>query len=351
MPHEIPTWQGDEGIPASLARLRGSRYPIFDTHLHVVDFVQDTPGSDCLLHYMDSANVSKAVVFGLPVAKLFAASERAVPRYYLDTDGPCYYYSYTDAIVADFVRSAPVEQQSRFVPLVCGFNPTDKHAIRHVERLFAHYPGLFRGIGEILLRHDDLTALTYGEPARANHPALFPIYEFAAEHDLPVLIHQNVTSVTKSDHPIYVWELDEVLSRFPRTRFVFAHCGMSRRVEVPLYHQLVDRLLGQYENLSVDFSWIFFDVLVCPNGRPNPLWVELTEKYRDRITLGSDMVTRFERIGPELHRYDAFLRELSERTRRLLCSGNAERIFEGSARGATGGARPATPVREAEDAV
>ena len=53
--------------------------------------------------------------------------------------------------------------------------------------------------------------------------------------DLPTSIraHQNVTAVSKSDHPVYLWELEEAVAEFPRTRFVFAHCGMSRRVAVP----------------------------------------------------------------------------------------------------------------------
>ena len=55
---------------------------------------------------------------------------------------------------------------------------------------------------------------------------------------------------------------------FPRTRFVFAHCGMSRRVNVPFYHQMVERLLEQYPNLCVDYSWIIFDVAICPDGQP-----------------------------------------------------------------------------------
>jgi hypothetical protein len=327
MPHNIPTWLGDAKLNAGLSRLSGSRYPIFDAHLHVVDFTQETPGPECLLHYMDSAHIPKAVIFGLPVTKLYGASERAVPRYYLDNDGSCYYYAATDHIVADFVRAADQQSRGRLCPLVGGFNPTDRYAIRHVERMFEMYPNLWHGIGEVLFRHDDLTALTYGEPARANHTAMYPIYEFAADRGLPVLIHQNVTSVSKSDHPIYLFELTEVLNQFPRTQIVFAHCGMSRRVEVPLYHEMIDRLLGQYENLYVDYSWIVFDTLICPHGSPDDNWLALTEKYSDRILLGSDLVAKFERYGPEMQRYDTFLDNLTESTRIAICTKNAERIY------------------------
>ena len=276
---------------------------------------------------MDRANIGKAVIFGLPVSKMWTSYDREGPDYYLASDSPCYYYAYTDVIVAEMVRSLPPEQQARLYPMICGFNPVDRFALRHVERLYNQYPDVWSGIGEVLLRHDDLTAFTFGETARANHPGLWPVYQFAAEHDLPVLLHQNITSVTKNDHPVYLYELEEAVAEFPRTRFIFAHCGMSRRVNVPFYYQMVERLLAQYANLCVDYSWIIFDVIICPDGKPDSDWLALTEKYSERICLGSDMVTRFERVGPELQRYDVFLDQLSETARANLCWNTAERLY------------------------
>ena len=331
MPNEtIPTWKRDPNLRGSLTPLKGSSYELIDAHLHVVNFIQETPGGEALLSYMDQANVSKAVIFGLPVSKMWAAWDREAPDYYLASDSPCYYYAYTDVIVAEMVRSLPEAYQKRLYPLICGFNPVDGYALRHVERLYAQYPDVWSGIGEVLLRHDDLTAFTFGENARANHRALWPIYQFAADHDLPVLLHHNITSVTKNDHPVYLWELEEAVSDFPRTRFVFAHCGMSRRVNVPFYYQMVDRLLAQYPNLYVDYSWIIYDVVICPQGKPDPDWLALTEKYSERICLGSDLVTKFERLGPELQRYDVFLERLSETARANLCRNTAERLYGGN---------------------
>lgn len=331
MPNEsIPTWKRDPSMHGSLARLRGSKYRIVDAHLHVVNFIQETPGGEALIAAMDRANVEKAVIFGLPVAKVWAECDREPPNYYLANDARCYYYSYADVVVAEMVRALPAEQQQRLYPLMCGFNPTDKFALRDIKRLYAQYPDVWSGIGEILLRHDELTAFTYGETARANHQALSPIYQFASDHNLPVLIHQNVTSVSQSDHPVYLYEVEEALRDFPRTRFILAHCGISRRLNVPFYHQMIERLLDQYPNLVVDYSWIVFDVIICPNGKPERAWVELTEKYSDRICLGSDVVTKFERLGPELQRYDVFLDELSEEARANLCWHTAESVYGGN---------------------
>ncbi|MGZ9410401.1 MAG: amidohydrolase family protein, partial [Methylocystis sp.] len=295
----------------SLARLRGSKRRMIDAHLHVVDFVQETPGGPALIDHMDRANVDKAVIFGLPVRKLWNEYDREPPDYYLANDAHCYYYAYTDVIVAEMVRALPTEHQSRLYPLICGFNPVDRYAIRHVERLYAQYPDVWSGIGEMLLRHDDLTAFTFGENARANHRALYPIYEFAGHYDLPVLLHQNVTAVSKGDHPVYLFELEEALREFPRTRFIFAHCGLSRRVNAPFYYQMVERLLDQYPNVCVDYSWVIYDVAICPDSAPDENWLALTERHSERICLGSDLVAKFERLGPELQRYDVFLDELS----------------------------------------
>ena len=107
MPNEIiPTWTRDPRIRGSLARLRGSKYRMVDAHLHVVNFIQETPGGEALIKSMDRANVGKAVIFGLPVAKLWAEYDREQPDYYLANDARCYYYAYTDVIVAEMVNTA-----------------------------------------------------------------------------------------------------------------------------------------------------------------------------------------------------------------------------------------------------
>ncbi len=48
---------------AALEPLSGSRYPMIDTHVHAVNFLQETPGFENLITHMDRANIQKAVVF------------------------------------------------------------------------------------------------------------------------------------------------------------------------------------------------------------------------------------------------------------------------------------------------
>ena len=42
------------------------------------------------------------------------------------------------------------------------------------------YPGFWCGIGELMSRHDDLTALTYGEGIHMDSPAFRMIYDLSA---------------------------------------------------------------------------------------------------------------------------------------------------------------------------
>ena len=82
---------------------------------------------------------------------------------------------------------------------------------------------------------------------------------------------------------------------------------------------MVERLLYQYPALYVDFSWILFDQVVCPNGVPSPEWIGLAETFSDRIFLGSDVIGNFHRIGVTNERFDAFLGALSQETRENIC--------------------------------
>jgi predicted TIM-barrel fold metal-dependent hydrolase len=300
--------------------------PVIDAHLHFVDFIQDSDGMAKLLAAMDAGRVAKAVIFGLPLKKKWEAIEKRAPHYYLDDNSRCYYYQGTDEIVAEAVRRLSPRRRVRFAPLVCGFNPTDKYAARDAARTLDKYP-FWRGIGEILCRHDDLTNMTNEETARANHPALFEVYELAASRRLPVMIHQNSTSVGIHDDYEHLDELEEALARFPKTTFLWTHCGISRRVSHKSYHVMVGRLLDRYPNLNVDVSWVVYDDVVCSDLAPKKHWLDLVNRHPRRFSIGSDLCGHFDHLGKNLARYNGLLRALSPAVRRLVASGNADRLW------------------------
>jgi predicted TIM-barrel fold metal-dependent hydrolase len=275
---------------------------------------------------MDAGNVTRTVVCGLPVKKKWEVFEQNPPHYYLDDNSPCYYFNQTDEILARELLRLPPAARRRFAPLVCGFNPTDKYAVRDVQRTLDKYP-FWRGVGEVLCRHDDLTNLTREEVARMNHPALFDVYRLCAERRLPMLIHQNSTSVSIHDEYEHLHELREVLDRFPQTTFVWAHCGISRRVSHKNYHEMVAALLVEYRNLSVDLSWVAYDDVVCTALEPKKHWLDTINRFPDRFCLGSDLCGHFDDLGQTLGRYNGLLRLLAPSVRRRVAAANAERLW------------------------
>ncbi|MEP5053064.1 MAG: amidohydrolase family protein [Alloalcanivorax venustensis] len=302
-----------------------------DAHLHYVDFMQQSDGSEAMLAAMDKAGVEDAWLFGLPVVKKWQQDAPRRPRYYLGDEAPLYYYSATDDIVAGAVLDLPEDQRRRLAPFISGFNPTDMNAARHVEALIERYPGLWRGIGEVITRHDDLTALTAGETARANHPALMKVSRLAGRHDLPVLLHSNLTSL-REETPIYLGELEDALKSNPDTRFVLAHAGTSGGVEkrqAPLatLNEIIRALLERYDNLYVDLSWSVREHYLIEDGEPRPAWVTLIRDHPDRFVLGSDVVGHFDSIGAILDEYRPLLDALPKPVADKLRAENARALL------------------------
>ena len=299
---------------------------VIDAHLHIVDFIQETDGLQRLLQAMDAGNIGKAVIFGLPVKKKWEAFEKKPPHYYLDDNSPCYYFHQTDEILAREMERLPKKAQKRFAPLICGFNPTDKYAVRDIERMLDRYP-FWRGVGEVLCRHDDLTNLTKEETARVNHPALFDIYELCAAKKLPVLIHQNSTSVSIHDDYEHLHELEEILEKFPQTQIVWAHCGMSRRVFHKNYHEMVVSLFAKYPNLTADISWIVYDEIICLNLEPKKHWLDVINSQPEKFTIGSDLCGHFDNLGKTMARYNGLFKKLAPRAQKLIAWENAENLW------------------------
>ncbi|MAY35775.1 MAG: 5-oxo-L-prolinase [Spongiibacteraceae bacterium] len=289
-----------------------SRPSRVDAHLHYVNFMQETNGTRELLEAMDKAGVEKAWIFGLPVIKKWDASAPKRPRYYLGDESPLYYFSGTDDILARDLLSLPAEQRERFAPFISGFNPTDMNAADQVEMLIKRYPGFWQGIGEVLTRHDALTALTAGETPRADHPALMKVYKVAARHKMPVLLHSNLSSLREGE-PIFQPELENALKANPDTHFVLAHAGTSESIEAlqkPMANlpDILNDLLSRYPNLSVDLSWSVREhYLFEDKDEVDAQWLALIEKFSDRFLIGSDKVGKFTGLDENLDGYAGLL--------------------------------------------
>lgn len=302
-------------------------YAYSDAHLHYVDFFQETAGMDKLLKAMADARIEHVMISGIPVAKKWHEDEPKRPRYYAGDDADAYWYSATDVIVAAAVNKLTAEQRQHFHPFLSGFNPNDKNSAAHIQRMLDLNPGLWQGIGEVFTRHDDLTALTAGDTPRANNEAMTRIYHLAAENDLPVMLHSNITS-KRERNPLYLAEVEESLRNHPHTRFIWAHAGTSKeihrhQVQMDFLLPTLNRMLEAYPNLYIDLSWsVLTPYLLDEAGKPRPEWVKLVERFPERFMLGSDVVGRFTKLGKEMHRFDPFLDALPEAVARKVARDN-----------------------------
>jgi predicted TIM-barrel fold metal-dependent hydrolase len=293
-----------------------------DAHFHLFGFIQTSDGLPAAVEAMNEAGVDHAMVSGMAVCKKWSSWDPVEPKYYLDDDSRVYPYSATDVLVYEQVMSLPEAERARFHPFICGFCPTDRNAVDHIKRMLAIFPDFWQGIGEIFTRHDDLTALMDGEPGRANHVALDPVYELAAEHDLPVLVHSDITSVWETQNPIYLGEMMEALRKHPTTKFVWCHAGAGRRLVVPTLVHNLHRLLAAHENLSVDLSWVLYDDHLVLNGQPNREWLELIEHFPDRFMIGSDVVASMTSYCSTMTRYHVILDALKPETAKRVARTN-----------------------------
>ena len=163
----------------------------------------------------------------MAVKKKWDAAEPGRPGYYMDDVARCYYFSLTDLLVLEHLDRLSDRDRARIAPMACGFDPTDLSAVTQLERLFDHHPpGTWRGVGEVLLRHGDLSARLVGELPRANHAGMRRIADFCAERQVPLVVHSNASGQGHAPEA-YVAELEALLQLYEGETLVWCHAGIS----------------------------------------------------------------------------------------------------------------------------
>src|SRR5262245_43628915 len=107
-----------------------------DSHFHLTNYIQQGIDPRQFLQIMGT-RVPRSTLFGIPLQQQwsYANSGDFAPTYYLQSDAPLYYYSFTDAYIASVYRSLTPEQQARFDPMITGFNPADMYGVDHIRRV------------------------------------------------------------------------------------------------------------------------------------------------------------------------------------------------------------------------
>src|SRR5262245_23771590 len=130
------------GVPAGAV--------VNDVHFHLTNYIQEGLDVHDFLKIMGT-RVGRVALFGIPLQQTWSYGNTGdfAPTYYLQTDAPLYYYSFTDAFIAMAYRSLTPADRARFDPMITGFNPADMYAADHIRRVLTTFPGVLTGIGEL----------------------------------------------------------------------------------------------------------------------------------------------------------------------------------------------------------
>ncbi|WP_455220117.1 amidohydrolase family protein, partial [Kaarinaea lacus] len=204
-----------------------------DSHFHLTNYVQQGISIKDYLAIMGN-RVGRSTLFGIPLQQTWSYQNSGdfAPTYYLHSDAPLYYYSFTDAYIARLYEKLTPEQQARLDPMIIGFNPADMYAVDHIRRVLETFPGVFSGIGEFSIHKEFVSSKVAGNIASLTNPALDRIFEFCAETGLVAILHNDIDMpFAKPDtEPVYLTQTKDVLRRHPKATIIWAHVGLGRVV-------------------------------------------------------------------------------------------------------------------------
>ncbi|MGA3211118.1 MAG: amidohydrolase family protein [Terriglobales bacterium] len=311
-----------------------------DVHFHLTNYIQQGTDIHDFLKIMGT-KVGRVALFGIPLQQQWSYQNSGdfAPTYYLQTDAPLYYYSFTDASIAMAYRSLTPEQQARFDPMITGFNPADMYAVDHIRRVLQTFPGVFSGIGEFTIHKEFVSGKIAGETASLTNPALDRILDFAAESGLVVLIHNDVDVpfAKEGAEPVYLAQMKEFLKRHPDAVIIWAHCGVGRVVRPVKNHLamlesiLSDPAMGR---VHFDISWDELAKYIASSPAAVRATADLINRYPDRFLFGTDEVApqSQEKYLKIYYQYDPLWKALTPEASEQVRKGNYQRIFDDARR-------------------
>jgi predicted TIM-barrel fold metal-dependent hydrolase len=331
----------------SQSNTKADNYLFNDSHFHLTNYIQEGITASRFVELMGD-KAGRSTLFGIPVQQQWSYqnSGKYAPSYYLQTDAPLYYYSFTDAYIATQYKSLSKEQQSRLDPMITGFNPADMYAAKHIERVLRSFPDVFTGIGEFSIHKEFVSSKIAGEVASLTNPALDSILDFAGRVGLVVVLHNDMDMPMAKDktEPVYLAQMKAVLKRHPKTTIIWAHIGLGRIVHPvglsstptgersSTHIEIVKQILDDpaMSNVYFDISWDEVAKYIISSPRSIENTAKLMNSYPERFLFGTDVVAPpdqpfymavYEMYAPL---WKALTPETSEKVRK----GNYIRLFD-----------------------
>jgi len=320
-------------------------YELDDAHFHLTNYIQEGTDIHDFLKIMGT-KVGRVALFGIPLQQQwsFRVDGNRAPTYYLNSDAPLYYYSFTDAWIAMAFKSLSRDEQAHFDPMITGFNPTDMYAVDHIRRVLQTFPGVFSGIGEFTIHKEFVSSKISGEVASLEDHALDRILDFAGDVGLVVIIHNDIDtpfspnqSDTGSDQPIpqpaYLSQVQALIKRHPKTTIIWAHTGVGRVIHPLKGHAaILESMLKDptFANLNFDISWTEVAKYIVATPESTQIAAALINHYPDRFLFGTDEVAPHdqEKYLRIYSMYAPLFRLLNEGASEKLRLKNYERIFD-----------------------
>jgi hypothetical protein len=328
------------------AQGQGAANEFNDSHFHLTNYIQQGISVRDFLGIMGT-RVGRSTLFGIPLQQQwsYANSGNFAPTYYLHSDAPLYYYSFTDAYIASLYKALTPAEQARFDPMITGFNPADMYGVDHIRRVLQTFPGVFTGIGEFSIHKEFVSAKIFGETASLTNPALDRILDFAAEVGLVAIIHNDIDMpfARQDAEPVYLTQMKALLARHPKTTIIWAHIGLGRVVHPvqvsaeaaernPTQLQIVESMLADpaLKHVSFDISWDEVAKYAVATPQSIERVTTVLNRYPERFLFGTDTVAP---AGPAPYfavfdMWAPVWRQLAPQASLSVRKGNYERIFD-----------------------
>jgi predicted TIM-barrel fold metal-dependent hydrolase len=320
-----------------------------DSHFHLTNYIQEGITAKRFLEVMGN-KVQRSTLFGIPLQQQWSYqnSGKYAPTYYLQSDAPLYYYSFTDAYIAMQYKSLTKEEQDRFDPMITGFNPADMYAAKHIERVLRTFPGVFTGIGEFTIHKEFVSAKISGETASLTNPALDSILDFAGKVGLVVVLHSDMDMPMAKDRakPVYLDQMRDLFKRHPNTTIIWAHVGLGRIVHPIEYGStpsgerssthttIAEDILSDpvFSNVYFDISWDEVAKYIVATPQSIQKSAGLMNKFPSRFLFGTDVVAPPDQdfYLAVYKMYDPLWKALTPDASEKIRKGNYIRLFDGA---------------------
>ncbi len=307
-----------------------------DSHFHLTNYIQEGITPRDFLKIMGD-RVPRSTLFGIPLQQQWSYNNSGddAPTYYLDTDAPLYYYSFTDASIAMEYRKLSAQEKARFDPMITGFNPADMYAADHIKRVLKTFPGVFSGIGEFTIHKEFVSSKVPGEVASLTNRALDRILDFAGEAGLVVILHCDVDRpmAAAGSEPVFLQQMKDVLKRHPKTTIIWAHTGVGRVVRPIENHiGMIESIVSDpaYNHVYFDISWDEVAKYVVSSPETTKRVADSLNRYPDRFLFGSDTVApkAEEKYYAVFDMYNPMWAQLTPEASQKVRTGNYVRLFD-----------------------